>query len=133
MLADGVNTFVEVGPGATLTPLVDSILGDRSHLAVAVEPVGRSGIEGLLHTLARLATSGVPVRLDRLFFGRSPAPLDPTTFRRDPRRAGPSRVDLARQRQPRLGRSTARSRADSAWRGRTRCRLAALAALPSIV
>jgi acyl transferase domain-containing protein/NAD(P)H-dependent flavin oxidoreductase YrpB (nitropropane dioxygenase family) len=76
MHADGVTVFVEVGPGSALTSLVGSILGDRQHVASALDPAPRTGIPGLLLTLARLLVSGVPVRLQRLTEGRACHQID---------------------------------------------------------
>ncbi len=47
------------------------ILGDRPHLAVAVDQPGRPGLAQLLHCLAALAAEGVPLEPERLFRGRS--------------------------------------------------------------
>ena len=80
MHAAGARTFVEVGPGSTLTALIGPILGDRPHLAVACDPSGRRGIAGLLHALARLFVAGVPVQLGRLTAGRSARLLDLDRF-----------------------------------------------------
>lgn len=87
MHADGARIFVEVGPGATLTPLVDSILGERPHLAVALEPAGRPGVVGLLQCLGRLFVAGVPIRLGRLTEGRTATILDRARFTAEPDRA----------------------------------------------
>jgi acyl transferase domain-containing protein/NAD(P)H-dependent flavin oxidoreductase YrpB (nitropropane dioxygenase family) len=76
----GARVFVEVGPGATLTPLVGAILGANPHLSVSVDPPGRRGLPGLLSMLARLFVAGVPLRLDRLTEGRAPRRLDPSRF-----------------------------------------------------
>src|SRR5262249_21304920 len=76
MHAAGAGIFVEVGPGSTLTALLGPILGDRPHRAVACDPSGRRGIAGLLHALGRLIVAGVPVRLGRLWTGRSARLLD---------------------------------------------------------
>ena len=76
MHRDGARVFVEVGPGSVLSPLVGSILGDRPHLAISCDSAGKPGIPSLLNALARLIVAGVPVRLDRLFLGRSDRTID---------------------------------------------------------
>ncbi len=75
MYAAGVRCFVEVGPGQVLSGLVDAILGDRPHRAIALDRKGRDGVESLLTGLARLAAAGVSMRASRLFADvRLPAP-----------------------------------------------------------
>lgn len=71
MYKQGARVFLEVGPGGLLTPLVNSILGQEHHLALACEGSGRTGIAGLLHALARLITAGVAMNLQPLTQGRS--------------------------------------------------------------
>ena len=100
----GARVFVEVGPGNVLTSLVDSILGDRPHLAVSVDPPGRRGVAGLLGALARLFAAGLaldlrPLTADRAtrvvawdsgrFEPATPA-LSPTTWLVDGNRARPA-------------------------------------------
>ena len=65
MAATGVRTFVEVGPGTTLSRLVESILADQAYEVVAIDAScgKRSGIVDLAYALARLAALGYPVRL----------------------------------------------------------------------
>ncbi len=76
MYKDGARVFVEVGPGSTLAPLVEAVLGDRPHLAVSCDAAGTSGLAGWLRSLARLVVAGLPVRLERLTQGRARRLLD---------------------------------------------------------
>ena len=71
LYTQGVQTFLEVGPGSTLTSLTTSILGTRPHLALATEPTGKPGLQGLLLTLGRLFVAGHSMRLERLTAGRT--------------------------------------------------------------
>ena len=87
MYADGIRKFVEVGPKGVLTGLIDDILADRPHLAVASNYAQGSAITQLNQCLAVLAAHGIAMDLDYLFTRRSPALLDFT--------AGPKRVRSA--------------------------------------
>jgi polyketide-type polyunsaturated fatty acid synthase PfaA len=58
MYARGVRTFVEVGPGSALTSMVGRILGDRPHVAVALDRAGKNGITTLWQGLAQIAVAG---------------------------------------------------------------------------
>ncbi len=49
MYEAGVRTFVEVGPRSVLSGLVLATLGDRTHVALALDPGGRGGDEGAAH------------------------------------------------------------------------------------
>jgi acyl transferase domain-containing protein/NAD(P)H-dependent flavin oxidoreductase YrpB (nitropropane dioxygenase family) len=70
MYRDGARVFVEVGPRSVLSGLIPRILGEREHLAVAMERSGRSPLLSLLHALGALAAEGVDVDLAPLFRGR---------------------------------------------------------------
>ncbi len=76
MYRDGARVFVEVGPGAVLTPMIGSILEDRPHLAVSSDASPTPGLSAFLRRLARLVVAGVSIRLDRLTEGRSSNRLD---------------------------------------------------------
>src|SRR5262249_10542338 len=65
--------FVETGPGQVLTRLVQTILGDRPHLAVACDRSTGEGLRDLLTAVAQLACAGVPVQTGWLFHGRDTA------------------------------------------------------------
>lgn len=80
MHAAGGRVFVEVGPRNVLTGLVGRVLGDRPHIAVAVDRPGDHGQTALLECLAALAAEGAPVAHDALFAGRSSQQLDLMTL-----------------------------------------------------
>jgi acyl transferase domain-containing protein/NAD(P)H-dependent flavin oxidoreductase YrpB (nitropropane dioxygenase family)/NADP-dependent 3-hydroxy acid dehydrogenase YdfG len=86
MYADGARVFIESGPGRILTGLVSKILGDRPHLAVALDEPGRPGLEQLLRTLAKLAANGVALDVEPLYEGRGAElfDLDSPPTRRPP-------------------------------------------------
>nr|WP_275691602.1 beta-ketoacyl synthase N-terminal-like domain-containing protein [Mycolicibacterium sphagni] len=58
---DGVRVFVEHGPRAILTGAVSKILGDRPHLAVALDPQERRGLRALAESVGKLWAHGLPV------------------------------------------------------------------------
>jgi NAD(P)-dependent dehydrogenase (short-subunit alcohol dehydrogenase family)/acyl transferase domain-containing protein len=70
LYASGVRTFVEVGPGRVLTHLVETVLKDRPHVAVASDVAGEHGVTRLLLACARLAVAGAPLDPRALFDGR---------------------------------------------------------------
>ncbi|MBX3271842.1 MAG: SDR family oxidoreductase [Sandaracinaceae bacterium] len=67
MYAAGARVFVEVGPGAVLSGLVERILEGRPHLAVPVDRKGKHGVTSLFAALGRLAAAGVPLSLSALW------------------------------------------------------------------
>jgi malonyl CoA-acyl carrier protein transacylase len=74
MHADGVRTFVEVGPKRILTRFVEDTLGARGVAAVATNHPKRGGVLSLLDGLAQLLALGVPLRLEGLGAAAAPAP-----------------------------------------------------------
>jgi acyl transferase domain-containing protein/NAD(P)H-dependent flavin oxidoreductase YrpB (nitropropane dioxygenase family)/NAD(P)-dependent dehydrogenase (short-subunit alcohol dehydrogenase family) len=71
LYAAGARVFVELGPGRVAAKLVDQILGDRPHAAVAVQWRERHGLTQLLHALGGLFAQGVALSLERLYEGRT--------------------------------------------------------------
>ncbi|WP_405163031.1 polyketide synthase dehydratase domain-containing protein [Nocardia sp. NBC_01499] len=59
--ADGVRIFLEHGPRAVCTGWIGQTLGDREHLAVALDETGRSGVHQLARCVAELIAAGVEV------------------------------------------------------------------------
>ncbi|MCV7056695.1 beta-ketoacyl synthase N-terminal-like domain-containing protein [Mycolicibacterium gilvum] len=61
---DGVRVFVEHGPRAILTGAIPKILGDRPHVAVALDPQERRGLRALAETVSKMWVHGLPVHTD---------------------------------------------------------------------
>lgn len=61
---DGVRVFIEHGPRAIVTGAVGRILGDRPHVAVALDPHEGAGLEAVSRSVAKLWAAGVPMQLD---------------------------------------------------------------------
>jgi len=64
---DGVRIFMEMGPGATCTRMIDQILGDKKHVARALCIKGQSEPLLIIRLLAQLNTERVPLYLDSLY------------------------------------------------------------------
>ncbi|MGW3951118.1 beta-ketoacyl synthase N-terminal-like domain-containing protein [Streptomyces sp. NPDC004752] len=65
--ADGVRIFVEHGPRKLCTGWIKRVLGDRDHVAVALDTPGDTGLRQPCLAVAELVVAGVPVRADELF------------------------------------------------------------------
>lgn len=74
----GVRVFLEMGPGASCTRMIDLILGDRPHLARSLCPSATDSVLGVLRVLAHLTAEGVPVDLRSLYTRRVDSE-DPST------------------------------------------------------
>ena len=61
LYADGVRTFIEVGPGSKLTAFVEDTLRGRPHLAVGTSSIHRGDVLQLQHLLAALHAHGVVI------------------------------------------------------------------------
>ena len=76
--AAGARTFIEVGPGAVLSGLTQSILAGREHKAVCLDRKGKHGVSALFEGVAALCAAGVPLSLKALWQGFA-QPMDPAT------------------------------------------------------
>ena len=76
MYAAGVRIFIEAGPGSVLSRLIDTILGDRPHAAIACEDRPDAGLRGLLRAIAAMAAAGVSLETSWLFEGRDARDAD---------------------------------------------------------
>jgi acyl transferase domain-containing protein/3-hydroxymyristoyl/3-hydroxydecanoyl-(acyl carrier protein) dehydratase len=74
--ADGIRTFIEVGPGASCCRMIDQILADQPHLARPVCIPNANNVTTLLHLLAHLFTQGRPINLSPLYAHPPEAPED---------------------------------------------------------
>jgi NAD(P)-dependent dehydrogenase (short-subunit alcohol dehydrogenase family) len=72
----GARLFVEVGPKAVMSGLVDQNLGDEPHLSIALDNPNKSGVWSFLNGLAALVSEGVDVDLDVLYEGREVNAID---------------------------------------------------------
>jgi acyl transferase domain-containing protein/3-hydroxymyristoyl/3-hydroxydecanoyl-(acyl carrier protein) dehydratase len=61
---DGVRIFVEQGPLGRCTRWIGQILGDKEHLAVAMDARERSSLDQLVHAIAKLKAGGVAIDID---------------------------------------------------------------------
>ncbi len=66
---DGVRIFIEVGPGASCTRMIQSILAGSPHLARSASTGGGNEVRGLMLLLAALVAERAPVDLSRLYGG----------------------------------------------------------------
>ena len=63
---DGVRTFVEIGPRATLSRAIDSVLGDKPHVAVATDRIVASDLGQIAHLTATLFADGLGINIARV-------------------------------------------------------------------
>ncbi|MEE9552210.1 MAG: type I polyketide synthase, partial [Gammaproteobacteria bacterium] len=64
---DGFRIYIEMGPGASCSRMIDRILGDQPHIARSVCIKGLNGVTNVLRVLAQLNAERVPMDLDSLY------------------------------------------------------------------
>ena len=64
---DGLRVFIELGPRASCTRMIQQILHDRPHVTVAATRGDGNEYESLLRMLAELIAAGLPVNLKSLY------------------------------------------------------------------
>ena len=70
---DGINMFVEVGPKAWCSRLIEEILQPHPHVALSIDQKGVSNYRSLLKLSSVLGSHGVPMRLP--YYDLTTAPL----------------------------------------------------------
>ncbi len=65
--ADGMRLFIEMGPGASCSRMIDQILGERPHATAAVCVSGQSASASVRRVLGRLIAERVSVDLSWLY------------------------------------------------------------------
>ncbi|MBT3359194.1 MAG: SDR family NAD(P)-dependent oxidoreductase [Rhodospirillales bacterium] len=61
MYADGVRTFIEVGPGSVLSALTADCLGERDHTVLSLDRKGVNGVVSIWRCLGRLSALGIVI------------------------------------------------------------------------
>ncbi|MDR2713321.1 MAG: SDR family NAD(P)-dependent oxidoreductase [Clostridiales bacterium] len=76
MSADGVNVFIEAGPGGALIKLASGILKNKESAFIHMEQSGENGITFLLQGFAKYIATGRMIKMDELFRDRDPVELN---------------------------------------------------------
>ena len=68
---DGVRIFIETGPGASCSRMIDAVLGDQPHRARSACVPGGDNVSTVLRLLAQLVAERVPIDWNALFAGNA--------------------------------------------------------------
>jgi len=74
--ADGIRTFVEIGPGVSCSRMIAAILEGKPHFARSACVAGQDAVGTVLRVLAHLLAERVPVNLGALY-GQEAVPAEP--------------------------------------------------------
>ena len=80
--ADGIRVFIEAGPRSSCTRMIDRILSNKPHLALAANRAGENEYQSLLRCLARLVAERIPVDLSPLYANGPATAAQPAHRRR---------------------------------------------------
>ena len=96
--ADGVRFFLEMGPGASCSRMIDRILDDRPHLARSACYPGQDPGSTVLRLLGELIAERVPVDLALLYPAETEAAAaEPAALLRIPLGGKPFRVEVPKR------------------------------------
>jgi PfaB family protein len=68
---DGARIFIETGPGASCTRMIDAVLGDQPHRARSACVSGGDNVSTVLRLWAQLVAERVPIEWGALFAGNA--------------------------------------------------------------
>lgn len=74
MYAAGARLFIEIGPGNVVSGLVADTLGNREHLAIALDNKRMNGVTQFLAALGTLSVAGIALNFDALL-AETPPPV----------------------------------------------------------
>ncbi len=77
MHAAGANVFVEIGPGAVVTGLIENILGQGDYQTIALDNKRHNGVTQFLSGLGALSVAGFKLNLSKLFKNIPAEPIAP--------------------------------------------------------
>ena len=64
---DGVRIFIEMGPGATCSRMIDKILEGKSHMTKAICVKNQNSVSNVIHCLGQLIAEHIDIDLSHLF------------------------------------------------------------------
>nr|WP_163655230.1 type I polyketide synthase [Listeria sp. PSOL-1] len=76
MYEDGARIFIEVGPGGTLTSLVNQTLAKEEFVSLQVERANEDGVTYFLQTLAKYIATGRTINMENMYKGRKVTLID---------------------------------------------------------